>query len=315
MIVFLFIAFVLSVSGLFVLNNIKIMEMAEDIIKALSRDTKDIKSVIINANLEKRRKGILFKLQNIIDETKFILSITNRSNAFPTFCLVSVCLLGIGLLIGFIANNPFLAIVLAGGLSLIPFWVVKLSENNYHNELNDVLESSLSIITTSYIRNNNIAKAIEENLHHIDPPVQDVFELFLVETKFISSSIPDALLRMSSRINNSIFQEWCLELIACQDNRNLKYTLPDILGKFSNVRMVNGTLGVDIYEPLRELLITSGVLLCFPVMIYFLNADWFYILTNVWVGKLTLACQILIVFIAINAGIRITKPITYERET
>lgn len=312
--ILLVIAFTLAVYGVFKINNIKLLEMAEDIIQSTIRDSKSIQALIISTSLTEKRKGVFSNVQKIFNETRLILSVTNRSGLFPTLCLASVGLLFVGLAIGGITNNPFLALVLSGGLSLIPFWFVKLSENNYQNELNDELETALSIITTSYIRNNNISKAIEENLHHINPPVQGIFETFLVETKYISSSIPDALLRLSTRINNTIFEEWCLELIACQDNRNLKHTLPDIVGKFGNVRMVNGTLGVDIYEPLRELLITSGILLCFPVMIYMLNADWFYVLTNVWIGKFTLACQVLVVFIGINAGIRITKPITYERQ-
>ncbi|UYO64416.1 hypothetical protein LNN31_08335 [Acetobacterium wieringae] len=309
----LMLAFMFAVYGFFNLFNINIIEIADDFISASENSTKSIQSVIIAANAGARRKGFLSKIQVFFAETKRILAATNRTGFFTTLCVISVALLFIGFAIGIICNNPFLSLVLAGGLAVIPFWLVKLSENNYQNNLNDELETALSVITTSYIRNNNISKAIEENMHHINPPVQDVFERFLVETKYISSSIPDALLRLSTRINNVIFEEWCLELIACQDNRNLKYTLPDIVGKFGNVRMINGTMGVDIYEPLRELLITSGILLCFPIMIYFLNADWFSILINTWVGKLTLACQILVVFIGINAGIRITKPIAYER--
>lgn len=309
----LMLAFMFMVYGLFNLCNINIIDIADDFISASENSTKSIQSVIISANAGEKRKGFFSKIQGFFDETKRILIATNRAGFFTTLCVISVALLFSGFGIGIICNNPFLALVLAGGLAVIPFWLVKLSENNYQNHLNDELETALSVITTSYIRNNNISKAIEENMHHINPPVQDVFERFLVETKYISSSIPDALLRLSTRINNVIFEEWCLELIACQDNRNLKYTLPDIVGKFGNVRMINGTMGVDIYEPLRELLITSGILLCFPIMIYFLNADWFSILVNTWVGKLTLSCQILVVFIGINAGIRITKPITYER--
>lgn len=313
MTIILIVAFLLSVFGVFQLLNISIIELTENIIEIISKEKKDIKTIIVRTNLGEKRKGIVANLEKMFDETKLILAATNRSGMFATVCVISAFLLFGGLAVGALINNPFLSIILAGGLSLLPFWFVKLSENNYQNELNDELETALSVITTSYIRNNNISKAVEENLHHINPPVQGVFETFLVETKYISSSIPEALLRLSTRINNVIFEEWCLELIACQENRNLKFTLPEIVGKFGNVRMVNGRMGVDIYEPLRELLITSGILLCFPIMIYLLNADWFNILANTWIGKLTLAGQVLVIFISINAGIRITKPIAYER--
>ena len=110
--------------------------------------------------------------------------------------------------------------------NILEVYKIMANENaNQDIEFDDFEDLDFEVLDFKQMED-TISKAIEENLHHINPPVQGVFETFLVETKYISSSIPDALLRLSTRINNTIFEEWCLELIACQDNRNLKHTLP-----------------------------------------------------------------------------------------
>lgn len=313
MIFVLLMAFILCITGLWLVLHINLFKVVENIIDVLSGQEKVIYNVIQATNRSDKKNNIKDKILRIFYDTKLILAYTNRSGLFVTIVIISIFLLIGGFLIGIVFNNIFLSFVLAGGLSLIPFWFVKLSENNFKNELNDELETALSIITTSYTRSNSITKAIEENIHHINDPVRGVFEQFLIETRYISSNIEKALERMSKRINDPIFEDWCLEMIACQANRNLKFTLKGIVRKFANIRIANGKLGVDIYEPLRELAISSLMLVCFPIMIYMINADWFNILAHTLVGNLVIAVQFAVVFVVINAGVNNTKPVSYER--
>jgi len=304
--------FVFLVVGSFLLFNISAFEMTEDLIQSASSGKDDIQS-LINEALNKRKRGPLKGFQQLITETQTILTITGRENMFSKLCAVSMVLLVVGATFGFLIQNGFLSLVLGFGLALIPFWYIKLSEHTFQKELNEELETSLSVITTTYTRNENIIKAVEENIYHIKPPVADVFQSFLNDTKYISASTSDALLRMSTKINNSVFKEWCYALIACQDNRNLKNTLSPIVKKLSDVRVVTGDLSIALYDPLREMLIISGLVVGFPLLIYFVNIEWFRILVDTYLGKGVLAIDWLLAFIAVNAGIRLTKPIEYKR--
>ena len=52
------------------------------------------------------------------------------------------------------------------------------------------------------------------------------------------------------RIDNTVFQEWCDALIACQHDRSLKTTLTPIVSKLSDMRVVNGELETMDYDVL-----------------------------------------------------------------
>jgi Flp pilus assembly protein TadB len=218
-----------------------------------------------------------------------------------------------GIIFGMVIQNGFLSVVLGVGLALLPFWYVKLTEHSYKKELNEELETALSVITTAFIRSENIIKSVEENIYNIHPPVSNVFEEFLLDTKYISASTPDALLRMSEKINNSVFKEWCYAVIACQDNRNLKFTLSPIVRKFSDVRIVTDDLSMALYDPLCQMLIVSGMVVGLVPLLYLINTVWFNILVGTWIGKVMLAIDVILIFIALSAGIRLAKPVEYKR--
>ena len=42
------------------------------------------------------------------------------------------------------------------------------------------LETALSVITTAYLRTENFQQAVEENVRYLHPPVQEVFQHFLM---------------------------------------------------------------------------------------------------------------------------------------
>ena len=47
------------------------------------------------------------------------------------------------------------------------------------------LETALSIITTAYLRSEDLQTAVEENINYLNPPVQGVFRSFLTRIKHI----------------------------------------------------------------------------------------------------------------------------------
>ena len=59
---------------------------------------------------------------------------------------------------------------MACGFLFIPFWYVRLTANHYKKNVSAELETALSIITTAYLRNEDILTAVEENLHYLNPP-------------------------------------------------------------------------------------------------------------------------------------------------
>ncbi|WP_340397172.1 hypothetical protein NST50_26065 [Paenibacillus sp. FSL E2-0202] len=248
-----------------------------------------------------------------IQEAKAILQQTGQGNKIGLLAVSSLALAIVGAILGMLLHNGWLAPVLAGGLALCPVWIVIFSSTFYKKRLHAELETALSIITTSYLRSENILAAVEENLSYLNPPVSDVFQAFLAESKLIHSNLHLALQQLQERINDSVFQEWCAALISCQEDRTLKSTLMPIVAKLSDMRVISADLDYQLYEPLKEFLTMALLMLGNIPLLYFLNRDWFHSLTNSMPGQMVLALCGVALFVGFAAVIQLTRPLEYKR--
>ena len=82
--------------------------------------------------------------------------------------------------------------VLAVGMMFVPFWFIRLTANHYKKNIAAELETALSIITTAYLRNEDIQTAVEENIDYLNPPVRSVFVEFLTRIKLVDPDVDAA---------------------------------------------------------------------------------------------------------------------------
>lgn len=146
--------------------------------------------------------------------------------------IFSLCGLGFGLFL----KNIFLAATLACGLYFIPLWITQFSLHSYKKAINEELEVALSLITTSYVRGNDILQSVTENIANINYPVNEAFASFVNSVNFVSTNINHEIDVLKSKIDNKLFHEWCDLLILCQNDHTLKFTLVPIVNKFSNLK-------------------------------------------------------------------------------
>lgn len=304
-----FIAFVGLITGLFLLFDIKRDAFKILLNFKLSKRKDPIKKQIKNITSPKKQKGIA----KLISESKEILRITNRESEFTNLILFSFSMMIIGSLIALGINNIPLIPVLAVGFSLMPFWYLKLTATKWKKELNNELETALSVITTSYMRSESIITAIEENINYINPPVYDVFKAFLMQTKLINANIKIALEGLKPRIQSTVFHEWLDAVIDCQEDKNLKSTLTPIVTKLSDMRIVSAELDYQLYEPLKEFSTMALLLIGNIPLMYFLNRDWFNTLMFTGIGKIVLAICGIVLFISMAAVVNLSKPVEYKR--
>lgn len=139
-----------------------------------------------------------------------------------------------------------------------------------------------------------------------------MFIFFLSQTKLITSNTKLAIENLKAKIDNEVFREWCDALISCQDNKNLKHTLVPIVMKLSDTRIVSGELENMLYEPMKEYITMTILLIANIPLIWILNKDWYDILVNSAVGHGIIAICTAVIFISLGAVIRLTKPIKYK---
>ena len=304
------IAFLLAVIGSFLLLDLSPFSFLEGLADLFQPKKLSMKSRIEESRKNKKTKG----LKLLFLETKEILRVTGKKGLFSALCVFYMILFVVGVFMAMTMKNTYLIPVLAVGFALLPFYYVKFTAGRHKRQINMELETALSIITTSYLRGKNtIIRAIEENQPYLNPPVAEVFRNFLLQVKLINSNLKEALDQMKLGVDNTVFHEWVDAVIACQDDYNLKSTLPSIVAKLSDMRVVSTELDLLLTEPVKEYITMVVLLLGSIPLMYFLNASWYETLMFTEFGKILLAICGVVIFISVAAVAKHTRPIEYKR--
>ena len=224
--------------GVFLLLEMKPVEFTDSLFGFLLNPKRSLREDIRESS-GRKKSGIL---RRELKEAQNILQMTGRGNRFSIICAVALALFCAGGSIAILLGNFFLAPVMAVGFLFLPFWYVKLTANHYKRDVSAELETALSVITTAYLRTEDIVTAVEENTAYLNPPVSRVFQDFLIQIKMVNPDVQAALRILRGRIDNEVFREWCDAVSDCQHDRSLKTTLPPIVSKLSDMRNVNAEL-------------------------------------------------------------------------
>lgn len=244
-------------------------------------------------------------------ELEQMLVSTGRAGKFEAIKRMSLILAAVGVVLALLMDNPFLVPVLAVGLALLPMWYIRSTAGVYKKHLNEELETAISTITTSYLRTDNILQAVAENLTYMQQPIKSHFQEFLTENEMLNANMVSAINTLKMKIPNRIFHEWAQALIQCQSDRTMKQTLPTIVQKFSDVRVVQADLEAMLAGPRREAITMMFLVICNVPLLYFLNKDWFHTLIFTIPGKFALALCGSIIIYALAKIMKLSKPIEY----
>ena len=297
------------VVGFFVLLGITPSDFTEGVFRQITSKPKSLRDEI-NESTQRKKK---FVLRREIEESQNILRMTGREAKFPAICAMSLLLFLVGASFAFLLGNFFLVPVLAAGMMFIPFWYIKLTAAYFKKAISAELETALSIITTSYLRNEDIQTAVEENLEYLNPPVKNAFAEFLTRIKLVDPDVDAALRDLSTKIDNAVFREWVAALLTCRYDRGMKTTLTPIVAKLSDMRIVNGDLENMVFEPRKEFIVMQILVLGNIPLLYFLNQEWYDILMHTPMGQIILDVCAAVLFVSTAAVIKLTQPIEYKR--
>ncbi|SFG53808.1 type II secretion system F family protein [Enterocloster clostridioformis] len=295
--------------GAFLLLNLKPAEFTDGLFAFLLRPKGSIREDI-KASTGRRKTG---PLRRELEEAQAVLQMTGRSSRFSFVCAVSLALFSMGGSAAILLGNFFLAPVMAVGFMFLPFWYVKLTANHYKRDISAELETALSVVTTAYLRTEDIVTAVEENINYLNPPVSRVFRDFLMQIKLVSPDVEAAIKAMKGRIDNEVFREWCDAVCDCQHDRSLKTTLTPIVAKLSDMRNVNAELEYLIAEPRKEFLIMVIFVVGNIPLMYLLNKDWYHVLMHTVLGQIILAVTAAVIFVSAGFVVKLTRPIEYRR--
>ncbi len=86
-----------------------------------------------------------------------------------------------------------------------------------------------------------------------------------------------------------------------------------ITARLSDIRIVNAELRNMLISPRREHIMMVFILLANYPILYFLNADWFDVLMNTFVGQLVNCIVAVVVLVTVVLAYQYTQPIQYRR--
>lgn len=299
------IVFLLIAAGLFALFGLNVKDL---VIKRRRKEKRTLMAAV------KEAQGLSSKsIWANGGEIDQLLHETGRAGQRKRVIQVSIFLLAIGTILPVLLGNMFLAPVVGIGLALVPLWYLRAREAAYKKHLNEELETAVSTITTSYLRTEDLVRSVRENLVHISRPLRDDFEDFIYETDMINANVAAAIHELKRRIPNRIFSEWCDALLQCQSDRNMLHTLPAILEKFSDVRIVQSRLETLMSQPKKEAITMMFLVVANIPLLYVLNRDWFHTLMFSTPGQIVLAACAGIILFAFVRIQKLSKPIEYAR--
>ena len=303
-----FLCFVLAAAGIVFAFGITPDSLTYDLAPIFNKK-KTLRDKALTARGKKKTRKAIVEIQRI----KTALEDTGKGKQFSVALAISVVLMIVGCMVAVIIDNLFLIPVLAVTFAMIPFAYLKKTISLYEKHVKEDLETALSIITTSYVRNDNIINAVSENIRYLKPPIKGIFESFLAETSSITPDIKVAILHLKEKISDSIFEEWCDVLLSCQNDRTLKDTLMPVVSKLTDVRLVNNSLKTMLDNARREYYTMVVMVVANIPILYLINKDWYNALMNTTLGKVVLAICALVIFITAMRLNKITKPVEYKR--
>ena len=239
------------------------------------------------------------------------LAAMGRESKFAVVVCASLVLFVVGAVIGVLIKNVFLAPTFAAFLAAIPFVYVRNSLTHYEKHISEELETTLSIITISYVRSGNLIKAVQENIGYIKPPLKEHFSAFLGDVSFIADT-KQAIRNLRAKVDDDIYHEWCDALIQCQDDSHLNETLQPIVDKLTDVRIVNSELETMMASARMEYYTMVGLVVGNVPLLYVLNKDWFHTLIFEMPGKIVLGICGIVIFITYLFMLKFTKPVGYK---
>lgn len=306
--VFYIIGFILSCVGILFILELTPETITDDIMKLIS-PKQTLRDKVLIAKGKKKSRRITMELLRI----RNALESTGKNAQFTFACSASIVLLIVGCMLAIIINNYFLIPVFSIAFAMVPFLYIANTMSVYDKHIKEELETALSIISTSYIRSDDIVNAVNENIPYLKPPIKEIFQSFIGDAMMISSDIKTALRNIKEKIDDSIFEEWCDTLIACQDDRTLKDTLLPVVGKLTDVRIVNNELKTMLGEVKKEYWMMVCLVVVNIPLLYVLNYSWFETLMFSLPGKIVLAICGTVILVTAIFMMKYTKPIEYKK--
>lgn len=225
-----------------------------------------------------------------------------------------------GFVLGLICfRGLFLSIVSALCFSPLSYLYMVLKTQEATREELSELQNAMSVITNSYIGNNNIVKAVEtyvlakrNSMSPEELKFQKVtpFEAFVAQCVTINPNIDNALEMLAYRINNKYFNEWVKNLRMCIKDRNMKFSLQPVIQQMADEKIMQIESDGAMRQAWQTYFTMIGLMYGTVFIFRIVQKDWYDILVGTFIGQALIVLMLLVSILSAVFVIRINKPLS-----
>lgn len=214
---------------------------------------------------------------------------------------------GIGLGKSLFSDN-LLAVATGIAVIPVPYIVFKVRARWYIRNCDEQLETSMNLITNSYLGCNDIITAVNENLDKLDSPKP--FAEFVTDVTLIDSNIKRALMKLEVKVNNKYFSEWIDILVLAQEKSgDYRFILPAVVQSMNDAKRLQIEADTVMMSVWRDYF--TSVILAFSIipLLKWSNATWFDILVGSGIGKALIILMLIMTVISAFITLKVNKPL------
>jgi tight adherence protein B len=204
-------------------------------------------------------------------------------------------------------QTTLISIVTAVFASFLPqvFFTFRLSTMQTRDM--DKLESTMLVLSNSYLSSDDFIKTVQENIDIIEYP--QPFREFLVYVTMVDSNIETSLRRLEYRVNNSYFSQWIDMLVMAQKDRSMKMLTLSVVDSMNDAKRAQMEVDTAMSSVWREYAMLMIMIFSTPILLRLLMRSWYDILVESVVGKVLLVLLMLATAFSVWTAMRVAKPI------
>ena len=302
-------SFILSCLAIAIFLSPDVKGLFKDILSKIKNKNKPVKAVIKDHKSRGRKNSIRDFEYSLRDFLKRV----GKEKLFDFVLILSVILSIFSVPLCLLLDNIFLLPFFALLFFSLPFAVLLIWKSIYEKKEYSELETAMSLVTSSYLRNPDLTRAFEENNEYLKYPVKDRFLGFSSRIRTIDPDIKKALRELKRQFPYRIFGEWCDELELCTDDRSKSDMLPRTVSKMTDERIVNLEIAPLLSNARKEFFTMAAMVLLNYPLLSLINHDWFKVMTDTVQGKMVTGVVLLAILLTTFICFKITGKIRFGK--
>lgn len=302
-------SFILSCPAIAIFLSPDVKGLFKDILSRIKNKNKPVKAVIKDHKSRGRKNSIRDLEYSLRDFLKRV----GKEKLFDFVLILSVILSIFSVPLCLLLDNIFLLPFFALLFFSLPFAVLLIWKSIYEKKEYSELETAMSLVTSSYLRNPDLTRAFEENNEYLKYPVKDRFLGFSSRIRTIDPDIKKALRELKRQFPYRIFGEWCDELELCTDDRSKSDMLPRTVSKMTDERIVNLEIAPLLSNARKEFFTMAAMVLLNYPLLSLINHDWFKVMTDTVQGKMVTGVVLLAILLTTFICFKITGKIRFGK--